>query len=298
MSVSKAVRTHLRRSPYQTAAAILTMFLTFLVGGVFFLATMTSVVILQYFESKPQITVFFDSKSGAKEADLLKTKLEATGLVASTNFVSKEQALEIYRNQNKSDPLLLEMVTSDILPASLEVSATDPKSLGDLVSVIKGAVGVEEIVYQRDVVDTLLAWTNAIRIAGSVIALLLIVDSMLIIGTVIAMKVALKRDEIEILRLVGATLWSIRAPFIIEGGLYGLIGSFFASGIILGVVLWLRPFLYTFLGSIPLLAALLANPQGQMFLVYAAIFVVGNLLVGFILGAVGSFIALIRYLHI
>lgn len=296
MPIYRDIRTHIRRSPYQAMAAILTMFLTFLVGGVFFLATTSSVVILQYFESKPQVTVFFTSKAGETEANVLKTKLEATGKVASMTFVSKDDALAIYREQNKSDPLLLEMVTADILPASLEISANDPKDLSALAGVIKGAEGVEEVVYQKDVVDALLSWTNAIRMVGAVLGLLLIVDSLLIIATVIAMKIALKRKEIEILMLVGASPWSIRAPFILEGGIYGFIGALSASLLLSGMVLWFRPVIVSFLGSIPVIHTLLDNPTGSNFIISVALFLSGNVGIGFLLGAIGSFVALIRFL--
>lgn len=296
MPLIREVRTHIRRSPNQALAATLTMFLTFLVGGVFFLASLASVSILGFFEGKPQITVFFTPKAGQLEAEALKKKLDATGKIASTRFVSKDEALSIYREQNKNDPLLLEMVTADILPASLEVSANDPKYLAELAPVIQGSEGVDEVVYQRDVVDSLLAWTNAIRIVGGALALLLGLDSLLIIGTVIAMKVALKRDEIEILTLVGASPWTIRAPFIVEGGTYGAVGAAFASLILVGVIIWMRPMLYGFLGMIPVLHILFSSLTSPVFLLSACGFFVGTVLLGFILGAVGSWTALIRYL--
>ena len=296
MPLIREVRTHIRRSPNQALAATLTMFLTFLVGGVFFLASMASVSILGFFEGKPQITVFFTPKAGQVEADALKKKLEATGKVASTKFISKDEALSIYQLQNKNDPLLLEMVTADILPASLEVSATDPQYLSQLTPLIQGSEGVDEVVYQRDVVESLLNWTNAIRLVGGTLALLLAIDSLLIIGTVIAMKVALKRDEIEILTLVGASPWTIRAPFIVEGGTYGAVGAAIASLILIGVIAWMRPLLYGFLGMIPMLHLLFASLVSPVFLLSAFGFFVSTVVLGFILGAVGSWTALIRYL--
>jgi len=296
MPILKEVRTHIRRSPNQAMAATLTMFLTFLVAGVFFLASLASVTILKYFEGKPQITVFFTPQAGEAEANELAVRLKDTGQVASTHYVSKEDALQIYQEQNKNDPLLLEMVTADILPASLEVSATDPTYLSNLASVIQGVEGVDEVVYQRDVVNSLLSWTNAIRITGGVLALLLALDSLLIIGTVIAMKVALKRDEIEILTLVGASPWTIRGPFVLEGGTYGLVGAGIASLILVGVVVWLRPLLDGFLGIIPMLHTLLASATGTVFIVSGIGFFVGTSLLGFVLGAFGSWIALRRYL--
>lgn len=287
---------HMRRSPYQAMAATLTMFLTLLLAGIFFLTTAASAIVLQYFEGKPQITVFFTQKAGKTEADALTQTILATGKVASTKFVSKEDALTIYREQNKNDPLLLEMVTADILPASLEISATDPKNLAELEPIMKKAEGVEEVVYQKDVVDTLLVWTNAIRIIGGTMAVLLALDAILTVITVISMKIALKKEEIEILRLVGASSWYIRFPFIVEGGLYGTGGALLSWGIITGLLLWIRPFLLAFLGTIPTIHLILANPLSSVFLLSSLGFLLGLTAFGFLLGSLGSLIATNRYL--
>lgn len=295
MSTLGTAAKHIRRSPYQALAATTTMFVTFLLAGIFFLSVVASFFVLHFFEGKPQITVFFADKSTKDDADTLQKSLEQTGKTLSIKYVSKEDALAIYREQNKNDPLLLEMVTADILPASLEVSATEPKFLQDLVPVIKQANGVEEVVYQKDVVDALISWTNAIRLIGGVLTALLAVNSILTIMTVIAMKIALKREEIDILSLVGASRWYIRLPFLVEGGLYGVVGSFFSWIVITGIVLWLRPVLLGFLGMIPVIHAVLANPTSSVFLLSSVGFLAGLLVTGFILGGIGSLIALSRY---
>lgn len=288
--------THIRRSPYQALAATLTMFLTMLLAGFFFVTSIASVVVLKYFEGKPQITVFFTDKTEAQEAQALQQKLEATGKTAGIKYVSKDDALAIYREQNKNDPLLLEMVTADILPASLEVSASDPSFLRELESVIQGSPGVEEVVYQQDVVDTLLSWTRAIRVIGGTLAGLLAIDSLLVVMTIIGMKIALKKTEVEILTLVGASPWYIRMPFLLEGGLYGVFGALPAWGLIVGGVLWLRGGLLTFLG-IPLIAEVLQNPATAAFLLPAFLLLTIMIGVGFFLGVLGSFVAVGRYLR-
>lgn len=287
---------HVRRSPYQALAAIISMFLTLLLAGIFFLASVASIYILQYFEGKPQITVFFNDKAGAAEAQALKKTLEETGKTANVEYVSKEDALAIYREQNKNDPLLLEMVTADILPASLEITATDPKYLGELEPTIRQAQAVDEVVFPKDVVNTLIAWSEAIRLVGGILAGLLAIDSILIVMTVIGMKIALKKNEVEILNLVGASPWYIRAPFILEGGLYGVAAAMASGAIISGLVIWLRPFLLTFLGSIPSIHGILADPTSPMFLLSLSGFLVGLIVVGFTLGSVGSLVAVGRYL--
>lgn len=288
---------HIRRSPYQSMVAILTMFLTMLLAGIFLLVTFGSSLVLQYFESKPQITVFFSNAATLTDADNLKKSLQSTGKVAAVKYVSKEDALAIYREQNKNDPLLLEMVTSDILPASLEVSALSPEFLHELEPVIKQTQGVEEVVFQKDVVDTLLKWTSAIRIIGIGLVSLFAVNSILIIMTVIGMKIAIKKDEIEILTLIGASPWYVRMPFVVEGGIYGLIGAFFSWMVITGLVVWIRTGILSFIGMIPVIQSVLSNPTSTAFFL-AVGSLLGLLLVsGFLLGSIGSLVALGRYLR-
>lgn len=287
---------HIRRSPYHSTAAVLTMFLTMLLAGLFFLTTVGSSLILDYFESKPQITVFFSDGATTTEADALQKTLEGTGKVSSVKYVSKEEALTIYQEQNKNDPLLLEMVTADILPASLEVSAADPNFLHELEPIIKETQGVEEVVFQKDVVDALLSWTRAIRWVGGALVGLFALDSLLIIMTVIGMKIALKKEEIEILTLVGASPWYIRAPFFIEGGAYGAIGSAVSWLILTGCMIWLQPVILGFLGTVPVVASLFGSLLSQTFLLFALAFFLFLVLLGFLLGGVGSLIALARYL--
>jgi len=290
--------THIRRTPYQSTAAILTMFLTFLLAGIVGLSSLASHLILTYFEQKPQLTVFFTEKVKSKsEADALIKKLQDTGKVASLKFVSKDEALVIYQQQNKKDPLLLEMVTADVLPASLEVTAVDPSYLKELEPVIQSSEGVEEVVFQRDVVEALINWTNAIRYIGIIFAGLLAFDSILILMTVIGMKIALKKDELEIMRLIGASPWYIKRPFVVEGALYGFIGSLTAWFVITGVVLWTRKGLLSFLGVIPSIASLLSSPTEQQFLVFTGLFFACMVCSGALLGAIGSMIASGRYVR-
>ncbi len=296
MKLLETAQKHMERSPYQAFAAILTMFLTFLLSGVFLLSSVASGEVIKFFESKPQITVFFQDKAGDAEAKQLQQKLESTQKISAVKYVSKEEALSIYREQNKSDPLLLELVTADILPASLEISAKNPSDLKDLEPLVSESEGVDEVVYQRDVVESLLVWTRAIRLVGGSLAFVLAINSVLTIMTIIAMRVALKREEIDVLKLVGASPWYIRGPFVVEGGLYGIFGAVVAALLILGLVLWMRPFLFTFLGVVPNINHMLTNPVGSFFVWSAVGFIVGFGFIGFFLGSIGSLVALVRYL--
>src|SRR5579872_3773244 len=127
---------HIRRSPYQAMAAILIMMLTFLAVSVFTILVVGSSGVISYFESKPQVTAFFKDDATSSQIESLQNDLKATGKVSSIKFVSKDQALQIYRQQNKNDPLLLELVTADVLPASLEISSNNLADLASLSNFI------------------------------------------------------------------------------------------------------------------------------------------------------------------
>ncbi|MBI4226598.1 hypothetical protein HY612_05805, partial [Candidatus Roizmanbacteria bacterium] len=126
----------IRRTPYQSVASVFMIFITLFVMAIFLLLVASSSAVLSYFESKPQLTVFFRDEKDKESITQLIDKLEKTGKTASTQYISKEQALAIYKEQNKNDPILLEMVTADILPESLEVSATSPTYLAELAEMV------------------------------------------------------------------------------------------------------------------------------------------------------------------
>lgn len=287
MSQIKTTWQHLRRSPYQAMAAVLIMFFTCLAASLFLTIGFASEKILSYFESKPQTTAFFKDEAKTTDVDTIKTKLEDTGKVAEIKYVSKEQALNIYREQNKNDPLLLEMVSSSILPASLEISAKNIKDLESLADILKKQPMVEEVVFQKDIINTLVNWTSSIRNIGIIIVGFLVLVSILVILMIIGMKIAIRKEEIEILRLVGATRWYIRWPFILEGAIYGFIGAILAWGFSYILILYSTPYLSSFLSGIPLLPV---SPQ-LMFMLLGVI--AGG---GMLVGIFGSGLAVWRYL--
>lgn len=278
---------HLRRSPYQALAAIFIMFFTFLIASIFIMLAFGSDTILKYFESKPQTTIFLKDEAKNQDVANLKEKLNKTGKIASLKYISKEDALNIYKQQFKSDPLLLEMVSSSILPASFEISTKEITDLAKISDVMSKEPLVEEVVLQKDIIKTLVVWTSSIRTLGLVLVGFLVIESILVILVVIGMKIAVRREEIEILRLVGATSWYIRWPFILEGMLYGFLGAVFAWGVSYLLLIYYTPFLSTFLTGIPLL------PVSNILMLY----LLGVLALGGILiGSIGSLIAVWRYL--
>ena len=286
-SLNKSLH-YIRRSPYQAMAAIMSMTLTSLVTGMVVLILYGSSLMLSYFEAKPQLVVYFMDDVKQESVSALENKVMATGKVAKTTFVSKNDALSFYKEWYKNDPLLLEMVTADILPSSLEISAFNASDLESLSQMVKSEAGIESVDYQADVVKTLLSWTSVIRKTGAGIIIFLSIESLLIMITVISMKLAIRKEEIEILQLIGASRWHISKPFLWEGVVYGgaggIVGGVTAVVAMVGLISLMRP----------LLVGIPFNPWQPLFV---ALFFGGMLVVSILLGVVGSFFALIRLLR-
>ncbi|HUW22100.1 MAG TPA: permease-like cell division protein FtsX [Candidatus Bathyarchaeia archaeon] len=279
---------YIRRSPYQALAAIAVMTLTLFISAVFVLLAAGSEKILSYFEEKPQVIAFFKDDVTKQEVDALTLRLLASGKAAAAKYVSKEQALEIYQDQNRDDPLLLEMVSAEILPASLEVSAKEIGFLGEIADILRSDSKVEEVNFQEDVVQILQKITTGIREGGLIIISFLISISFLVILVIISMKAASRRREIKIVQLIGATAAYIRGPFLVEGIFYGLVGALLSWALVYGLLWYATPTLKTYLEGIPLLPVSL----GVMLVLLG-----GLALVGIIIGSLGAFLAVKRYLR-
>jgi len=278
---------YIKRSPYQSAAAILIMTLAFFIIGVFMVVAVGGETILRFLETRPQITAFLKEEVKPQQVELLKSKLETTGKILKVRFVSKEEALNIYKEENKNNPLLLEMVTAKILPASLEVSAINLAALPEIAKTLKAEPIVEEVIFQEDVVSVLSNWLQTLRLAGAFLVGFLILISVLTVLIVIGMKISAKKEEIEILALVGANKWYIRWPFIIEGVIYGLASGFISWLSSYLLLLYSTPFLVAFLAGIPLF------PVAWQFIISL---LAGLLLLGLLVGGMGSFMATKRFL--
>lgn len=287
MKFLKTAWKNIRRSPYQAFAAILIMTVTFLAVSFFAFLLVGSSQIINYFESKPQVTAFFKNEAKQSDINALENTLVQTGKTASIKFVSKEGALKIYREQNKNDPLLLELVTADVLPASFEIAALKIEDLASISDMLKKSPLVSEVIYQKDVVSTLTAWTNAIRKIGISLIVLLSLVSVFIMVTIIGIKISQRKEDIEIMKLIGATSWYIRWPFIAEGVAYGIIGSMIGWFIATGALLYATPFLESFLKGIPVLPVSYVN-----LLILLGL----EILFAIFLGIISSFLAVFRYL--
>jgi len=285
----KFTRRNIRRTPFQAIAASMVMLLTFLALQAFIILAAGSQTALRYFESKPQVIAFFKEGTTNQDVTAIENALKQEIRVTNIKFVSKEDALQIYREKNKNDPTLLELVTASILPASLEVSTKDPQDLAPIADILKREPVISEVIVPEDVVATLTSITRIIRYTGGATVGFLMVFATLVIIMIIGFKIRIKRTEIEIMRLLGASPGFVRTPFILEGMFYGVTGAVLAWIINYSLLWYFTPFLQGYLEDVKLL------PVNLLFMLTL---LGGSLVVACLVGAIGSFAAVRRYLKI
>lgn len=274
------------------------MSLTFFVAALFIVLALFSSSLLSYFETQPQITAFFKDSKTQKNIGELQTRLQKDPQIESLKYVSKEEALRIYKQDHQDEPLLLEMVTKEILPASLEIKAKNIEYLNEIAARMEKEAGVEDVIYQKDVVDKLLSWTRSIRAAGGLFLIVLAIETLLIVLIIIGMQIVGRRREITILQLIGASSWYISMPFLLQGSIYGILGGVLGWAASFGMLAYQAPFFESLLKGVGRLSLSFA-PQFTiwpfstelMLLILAS-----TALSGCLLGIFGSFIAVHRYL--
>jgi len=279
--------TTIRRSPYQALTSILMVVVTFFVAYSFSIFVIGSKVVLEHFETQPQVLAFFELETDPKVIETVAQSMKEKSYVSSVKIISQEDALKLYQKDNSDDPLLLELVTADILPASVEVSGSDIDSLTQIKKDLEQFSQVEDIEYQEDVISTLSNWISTIELTGAVTTIVLGIISFLIIMVVIAMKANAQKKKIMIMRMLGATKWYIKAPYMFEGMIYGLVGSLLGWLAMFAALLYLTPSINYMLGDISLLPAPIE---------FYALHALSGVILGMILGSFASIFAVQRFI--
>lgn len=240
----------LRRTPYQSLAVFSSLFLTLFLSLLLIFCLNFLYGLLGYVESRPQVTIYFQNE--ASEASIMKVKndLEKSGKVEAVKYMSKNDAFSLYKQLNKDNPLLLEMVTPDILPASLEIFAKKPTYLPEIANYLNGITGKDEVNFQKNVVDKLLSLTSVVRTMSLAFFTFLMGTTIIIVMTITHFKVALKKEEIELLRLMGASVEYVRRPFMNQAVFLGFISSTVVYTLFGGVLFFIYPSMQGYLSGI------------------------------------------------
>jgi len=206
--------------------------------------------LLGYVETRPQVTVYFQSNASESEIGKIRQELIDSGKTLSVKYVSQTDAFKTYKELNKDNPLLLEMVTADILPASLEINAKKPVYLPQIAEFLQKKAGVNEVVFQKIIIDRLVQLTALIKTISLTFFIFLTITTMIILFTITHFKVALRKDEIELLRLLGASNNFIRWPFFQESLIFAFFSATSAFLFFIGLFFYFSPFINGYLRGI------------------------------------------------
>jgi cell division transport system permease protein len=234
----------LRRSAAPSLAAIVTVVLTTLLIGVFVPVIKASSTTNQNVRSQLALRVFLKADTSQKQGKAVQGRIDKIPHVERTHYISPQQGLKVLRGEVGTGPLQngLGQLKGNPLPASINVYPDDPNNLSSIQDAIAptGANGkakpispaIDTISNSQQLAHQIRTVTNAVKIILSVIAVLLLVASLMLVANTIRLSIYARRREVEVMRLVGATNWFIRWPFVIEGLIVGLLGAGVAIGLL------------------------------------------------------------------
>lgn len=297
---AKESLTSFKRNWVMSLGAIITIYLSLLLVGVSVGSGFLLGQVVKSVEEKVSIRIYLKDGADPATVDALQQELISNPEVATVTYTSKEQALEDFKNTMVQDsPEIVEQLEGNPLPASLDVDLKDPRNVMLVVDAIKASPNFTAVAdrpddpekslkYGQQIVNQLFTFTRILRYVSLVFVALLGVISLIFINNAIRLAIYARRKEIGIMRLVGASNWFIRTPFLLEGVIQSLIGAALAIGSLSVVWLYILPALKESLTFLPLTLSGAAAAQVALILVVS----------GIIIGLIGSGLAMRRYLKV
>jgi len=286
-----------RRNWVMSLGAVITIFLSLLLVGISLATGVIVDNIVKDVEGKVSIRVFLKDGAAPADVDTLQKQLLENDKVDKVDYTSKDEALKEF--SKTVDQEMIDQLDGNPLPASLDVELNDPREVRAMAQEIvvnplfvKVADNPKEpeksLKYGQQIVDQLFSFTRVVRIVEVVFIVMLAIVSLIFINNTIRLAIYARRKEIGIMRLVGASNWFIRAPFLLEGVFQALIGAGLAILTIVGLRELILPRLSEVLQFLPV------TVSGAMMAQIALVLTVS----GVFIGILGSGLALRRYLKV
>jgi cell division transport system permease protein len=280
-------------------ATILIMSTTLFVIGSLILGKALMATALDELESRVDITVYF--KTDALEEAVLSFKDDISGLdeVKYVEYVSSEKALEEFKARHTDNNLIaqsLEELEENPLGANINIKAKDPSQYESIANFLEKASEATPIIdklnYRQNkvVIERLTSILDSSRRLGLVVSLVLIFISVFVVFNTIRLAIYISREEISIMRLVGAANAFVRGPFVVEGAMYGIFASIIASILFFPFLIWLES-----ITELPFFVGI--NLFDYYMINFAEIFLI-LLAVGVVVGTFSSWIAVRKYLKV
>ena len=284
---------NLRQNVFVSVVTVGTITLALLIASLFLLVYVNLEGMAEGWSDKVQVTAYFDREPTPLAVAALKGRVNAIPGTSKLVFVSKQEAEARLRGRLKGQESLLDGISSDVLPASLEIRLDrghrDAAAVAGYVAALKRIPGIAELQYGEEWVQRFNTFMNFFRLVGALLGGFLAIAVLFIVSNTIKLTIYARKDELELLGLVGATRFFIKAPFLIEGVLQGALGALLSLAALSGCYYAFLHNAGNFLGVNPAGAGLCFLPAGHL-----AAVLCGGILLGFI----GSLTSLRRFVNV
>lgn len=284
---------NLRQNVFVSAVTVGTIALALLIASLFLLVYVNLDGMAQGWSDKVQVTAYFDQEPAPLVVAALKGRVQALPGTSKVIFVSQAEAEKRLRGRLKGQESLLEGISPEVLPASLEIRLDrdhrDNESVAAYVRKLKQIQGISEVQYGEEWVQRFNSFMNLFRLMGGLLGAFLTITVLFIVSNTIKLTIYARKDELELLGLVGATRFFIKAPFLIEGVLQG------AAGAVISLLALLACY-YTFLKNAGDFLGINPASAGLSFL--PATHLAGIVAGGVLLGFIGSATSLKRFINV
>jgi cell division transport system permease protein len=224
-SLFRETTSGLRRNGLVAFAAISTTFIALLLFGLALLISRQVNLMIEATTGNVEVAVYLSDPVNPDTVESLTTKLNELPVVSDVQYETKDEACSRFKELFANQRALVNNVDCDALPASLRVKLDDPEQYEQVAAVLEGQPGIDRIVDQSRFLDRLFAVTRVFRVGVLLVSFVMLVSAAVLIANTVRMGLFARRKEIGIMKLVGATNWRIRLPFLVEGLFESLIGA-------------------------------------------------------------------------
>lgn len=237
MSFSYAIREGLsafRKAKLSALGSIITVTLSLLLLGIFYIIALNTSRVVNRIQEKVEMEVFLEQPISPQKIDEVEERILAVPGVAGAQFISKEDAARIFREEFGED--INSVLEFNPLPPSFKVSLAEQFRTSSGAEEVHRQIAeighVDNVIYRRDMLEFIEKQSRMLYLVGMSIGVLIAAAAMFLVANTIRLTIYAKRKTVQTMKLVGASRWFVRAPFLIEGFVQGFLGGIFAAGLL------------------------------------------------------------------
>lgn len=289
----RRVVANMRQNPVLTAATILTVTVSLTIVAVFALLAVNIERLGEAWSSEVQVVAYLQEPPASEVIDDWRHRIAERPEVSEVTYISPEKALELFRERLGQEKDLLRGVAPDILPASLEISlvakSRNQAGVEAVAGFLRNTLELDDLHYGQVWLEKFESFMVLLRLSGIVLGTILLAATLFIIFNTIRLTLFARRDELDIMALVGATPFFIKAPYVLEGAVQGAAGGVLALGVVWALFkLVLHDGMQALLLSPGVFDVVFLSPAIQAMLVFG----------GFLLGVFGSLGSLRKFVRV